>query len=82
MVPRVSSVPRLSPQKLTRPVDHDTEATAMVYPRIDSTDVDGLICNVIAETDLIREPPDHHAPGEAPEVQHDGGGPREFPLGL
>jgi hypothetical protein len=32
-----------------------------------------LSCKIISETDLMHEPPDHHAPGEAPEVQDDVG---------
>jgi hypothetical protein len=46
---------------------------AVVYPLICSTDVDGLSCKISAETDLMREPPDHRSPGEAPEAQDDGG---------
>ncbi len=42
-------------------------------PRIMSTDLDGLTCKIMAETHLMHEPPDHCAPGEAPEDQDDGG---------
>jgi hypothetical protein len=48
----------------------------LVCPRIMSTDVTGLSGKIIAETDLMRKPPDHHAPGEAPKLQDDGGKPR------
>jgi hypothetical protein len=45
----------------------------MVYPRIVSTDLNGLTCKIVVETDLMREPPDHCAPNEAPDAQDHAG---------
>jgi hypothetical protein len=45
----------------------------VLCPRIYSTDLDDLPCKIMAETDLMHEPPDQRAAGEAPEDQDDGG---------
>jgi hypothetical protein len=55
--------------QLTAIVSH-----SVVCPQIYSTDLNGLTCKIVVETDLMREPPDHCAPNASPRAQHMGMG--------
>src|SRR5262245_4831045 len=52
---------------------HPRDRLRLEFPRITSTDLNGLTCKIAVDTDLRRDPPAQRAPSEALEAQDDAG---------